>query len=411
MDHRREPIADNKVFPEVGLIDLIPRRDKLRVQQIGGGDEKNTVTAHQESQVTKSVAPVIPFLLTAGAVGAGAEAATIALDNMLLKTLPIRSGAFRRSDAMMRWETFSPAHAAVRTQSEALRSAQRTLEQAEKGLRARPSFDAAWPWKVEYYYDTRHLDPRGELPFLSKEIEATVQQSRTKFLGDTCSMSTRSVKGILGTPAEVAAGKALFVRGSYVGEALLFRGRYCELGNAYTAAERARRGAVVAYHRAAESAVRGVPAGAAFGFAKGTGVAALSLGVGYTIDSMLGNEPTFSAPKLFIDGVIVPSIAISRLPQRLKIPVGIVAFAGARALDYLTQQAPSLNTTTETLSESMLTEKIQNKSHNAMETNIRLGPSDRIPAYAGVFFIDKTGKGTSLSKDISELGQELEKKR
>lgn len=180
-----------------------------------------------------------------------------------------------------------------------------------------------------------------------KVTELGVVQARVEFFRNGFAANSKSVEAVLGTADEVARGEKLFIQGSPEAADLA---RYAAKAEAHATVTKTLDGARTAMQTkdaalkaAMEKGVNeyhGSLGGTTLrGFARGLGVSATTLAVGYGADYALGQafgyKPTTDGVGRFVlDGVAVPAILLSEMQPRNKAWMAAGVFGLARASDY-----------------------------------------------------------------------------
>ena len=178
------------------------------------------------------------------------------------------------------------------------------------------------------------------------EAEAiNLMTAQKEFLSQAANYSNlQKAASALGTAEEVAAGKAIFVKGSEEAAALTKYGGAFESHTKAVAMEEAAAGNLKRAHEKLTQATEAGPGGLGGklldGAAKGALISAGVMGAGYAIDKtagyFLGYEPKTDAMGRFaLDGVVVPALLLSPWQGRTKYFMAGAAFLSARAADYI----------------------------------------------------------------------------
>lgn len=282
---------------------------------------------------------VTSLLYQGGFAGATVHAGTYLMDAKLLAT-PIE----QRTGLIKWWEQFSPAHRGLQAEVAAYQAANNTAIQ----LAGRQQLAATALQAVETTVPTMVSGLEGRLATLATgATDAALISRQLEFLRTGAAGVPDSLKAAIGTADEVAAGSKLFVTGSTEATNLM---RHAELrlahqeavsaaANASTTASGKLAALEQAQLRGAAHTHGGFRSYTLNGFAKGVLVSAGTLAVGYGLDhvagSAFGYKPTTDGTTRFLlDGVAVPSILLSGMQPRYKIPFAASVFLASRVGDW-----------------------------------------------------------------------------
>lgn len=180
-------------------------------------------------------------------------------------------------------------------------------------------------------------------------------EKQIQFLNAGKAGSPLAVQESIGTTAEVNAGEKLFIQGAAETEQLLSyatrAGAHADATQAFDSARAAMNGSELALEAARKSGARlahgPVWQSLSGGLCRGLLTSAGVLALGYVADNALapatGGRPRQDGMgRFFLDGVVVPSLLLSGMEPRHKIPAAALAFGTARVVDAITGTAPSV---------------------------------------------------------------------